>query len=345
MSPEPMSVEMTREEQAGDWCVRLASNTMSREDEAQFDAWLAGDPANSACFDKALKVWHSLHAVADSPEMIGRRADALEALRRANRERWSRKVANRLRWPLAMAASFALVLVSSLLVLVDGPDSYETAIGERRTFVLADGSRMSLDAATKVAVDYESNHRELVLLAGRAKFDVVKDSSRPFTVTAGDRTVVATGTAFSVEMLKENVHVIVYEGRVAVVKDRKPPIGELRNLTSSATPSIAELTPGRELVAARDGPQVQFAQADVARTLAWEGGQLNFVDEPLSSAVERLNRYEERKLVIGDRRAAAIPINGVFNAGDSEAFVDALTTAFPVQVRQRGAEIVLSTSG
>ena len=43
------------------------------------------------------------------------------------------------------------------------------------------------------------------LLSGQARFDVAHDAARPFSVHAGGQTVVATGTAFNVDLLGPQV--------------------------------------------------------------------------------------------------------------------------------------------
>lgn len=329
---------------AGEWCVRLAAGPLTYEQQIEFDAWIGDDPAHADALDRALTVWSGLHAISDQPEIIAKRADALDALRRANRRRWSR-FGNHWRG-VGIAASLMLVVVAALWMIGDRTTLYATGLGERRAVLLADGSRISLDAETRVEVDLKPEQRALRLLAGRAKFDVAKDPDRPFTVTAANRTVIATGTAFSVELLGSQVHVILYEGKVAVVKGEPPPADQLRAIRERPGPAATGLTPGRELVANVQGPVAErILENDVGRSLAWEGGQLNFVDEPLSAAVERLNRYSATKLSIGDARAANIKINGVFNAGDSPAFVDALSEAYGVRVQRRDSEILIGSAG
>src|SRR3546814_13438728 len=91
------------------------------------------------------------------------------------------------------------------------PDAYATHIGERQLAVLDDGSRVSLDAVTKVKVRMKDEARQVELLEGRAKFDVAKDPLRPFTVAAGDKLVVDVGTSFSVELIDGQVRVILHE--------------------------------------------------------------------------------------------------------------------------------------
>ncbi len=344
MNPTPHNDDApSREEQAGEWCVRLSTGSLMPDEQAAFDRWMAGDPANAATLDRALGVWHGLQAIGDTPEIIGQRADALDALRRANQRRWSRRLNMRWPWAVGIAAVLVVALVSSLW-LMSGPDIYRTGVGERRTVLLADGSRLSLDAETRVEVDYAGDRRRLTLVAGRAKFDVAKDAARPFTVTAGDRTVIATGTAFSVELLGRQLHLIVYEGKVAFIAGRMPAVTELLAIKANPAGRATPVTPGNELIADLTLPEApQLVQADVARSLAWEGGQLNFVDEPLASAVARINRYSGTKIVIGDGATADIQVNGVFNAGDSAAFVEAVADAYGLRARHEGDEIRLGT--
>lgn len=342
MTPTPHNDEApSREEQAGEWCVRLSTGSLTQDEQDAFDCWMADDPANAATFDRALSVWHGLQAIGDTPELIGQRADALDALRRANRQRWSRQIGGRWQWAAGIAAALVLTLMSGLW-LMSGPDEYRTGVGERRTVLLADGSRLSLDAETRVEVDYADDGRKLTLLAGRAKFDVAKDPHRPFTVTAGGRTVIATGTAFSVELLGRQLHLIVYEGKVAFIAGKPPATPDLLAIKANPAGRATPVTPGNELIAdlaAPAGPQL--VQADVARSLAWEGGQLNFVDEPLTSAVERINRYSADKIVIGGRGTADIRVDGVFNAGDSAAFAEAIADAYALRIRRGDGEIRL----
>ncbi|MEJ2459662.1 MAG: FecR domain-containing protein [Novosphingobium sp.] len=311
---------MTPEEQAGAWCVRLASGGLSPAEQAEFDDWMVEDPSHDELFDRALIAWRGISAIADSPEVIARRANALEALRRANRKRWSGKLVIGWQWGLGLAAAVVLAVFTFSSTSNVKPDLYATGVGERRIITLADGSRVSLDADTKVSVLYGKKQRALTLLNGRAKFEVAKNPDRPFTVTAGGRTTVATGTAFSVELLRRTLHVVLYEGRVNVIR-AKP----------HSSDGTVGLVPGEELVTDVSPTAVPtVSPVDTTGSLAWENGQLNFVDEPLASAVEQLNRYSPVRIVVGDARASAIRINGVFNAGDSQAFLDAITQAYPI---------------
>ncbi len=314
----------TAEEEAGRWCVKLAGATFGPAEQTEFDRWMNADPTNRAVFDRALAVWQGLYDIGRSPEIISLRATALETMRRTYARKWSRPMTGK--WRQISLAACILALVSAGVFLHGRAPSYQTQIAEHRAVLLEDGSRLSLDAATKVDVDYRERRRDVRLVAGRAKFDVARDAMRPFIVKAGEKTITAIGTAFSVEVLETEVRVILYEGRVAV--------------DDGAGERILE--PGSELVAERGQRESRIEPVDLARSLSWESGQLNFMREPLRLAVERINRYSGSTIVVTDETTAAILIDGVFNTGDSAAFVEAVSTAYAVQVREQDGRIVLS---
>jgi ferric-dicitrate binding protein FerR (iron transport regulator) len=55
-----------------------------------------------------------------------------------------------------------------------------------------------------------------------------------------------------------------------------------------------------------------------------------------------MNRYNTVKLVVEHPDAATLLINGLFQAGDSTNFANAVAQAYGLEVRERGDEIVLS---
>ncbi|MBD3817391.1 FecR family protein [Brevundimonas diminuta] len=330
-------------EEAAAWCLRLAEGPLSEEDRQRFDGWLGANPTHPVLFDAAVVVWRQAGEQADAPEMIVHRAAALEAARRANRRRWVRSIL-RSRTLLAVAAALigAVVLV---VWLSTGSSIYRTGIGERQVVTLRDGSRVSLDADTVVKVAYGRERRSLTLDQGRARFMVAKDPMRPFTVTADGQTVVAVGTDFSVERIAGQVRVILYEGKVSALA--APSGGGGPHPVHIGDRSVDEaLKPGGAIVLSARGPAAaRLEPVDPGRSLAWEGGQLIFDEEPLAQALARVNRYAARPVVVADAGAGEIRISGVFNAGDTDAFVEGVTAAFPLRMRTDSAgRVVLYNS-
>jgi transmembrane sensor len=325
-TPDPQSPEFARSEAAALWCVRLSEGQMTGAARVEFTHWLTSDPRHRAAFDRAVAVWEEVNAVEAAPEILALRVEALESLRRAQRARAGRRLPG-MRMPWMLAASVVIaVLVGTGLWWKPNTQQFSSGIGERQTVVLNDGSTVLLDAASEVVVRYSRALRELHLRRGRAEFKVARDARRPFVVYAADREVVATGTTFSVEIIRKEILVALYEGHVSVVGP-----GQVH------TP----LSAGQELIAPVSRSQVQIAAVDTIRAPSWTGGLLEFVDEPLATAVERVNRYTRNPISIGDAAAANVHISGVFAAGDTRAFIEGVTAVSPVRTEVRNGRDVL----
>jgi transmembrane sensor len=322
--------EMSLLEEAGFWCFRVADGDMSDEEQSAFQAWLNQSVEHHRAFDDSIRVWRRIGEVSLQPEWLAARSVALEHLRATNRTRWAPRPFSIA--PLLAIAASVVVLTFGCLVYYSEVafTTYSTRTSERRVVLLDDESRISLDADTSVRVRYGRERRELHLERGRAKFDVANDTLRPFTVAAANRIVVATGTEFSVELLARHVHVILYEGRVNVVKTREAGGAERRKDNANAVE--ARLEPGNGFIAGIASPDAYVEPNNLTGTLSWEAGFLTFADEPLRSAVERVNRYTDRKLAVGDAAAGELLVNGVYPTGNVEAFLEGITGVLPVRI-------------
>ncbi|MDR3506874.1 MAG: FecR domain-containing protein, partial [Caulobacteraceae bacterium] len=238
------------------------------------------------------------------------------------------------------AAVLGGVVFSGILSTVD----YTTALGERRVVTLTDGSRVTLDSASEVKVRYTRDARRLELLRGQARFDVAHNVMRPFSVKVGGETVVATGTAFNIDLLGPKVFVTLIEGHVSVLGARPEPRTAATGRRPVPRPEPIALSAGQQLVAAQTGG-VNVRSANLDRTTAWEAGQLVFEDEPLGSVAARISRYTASPVSV-DPSVADLRVSGVFNAGDLTTFVDTVTHYLPVQASdQPDGAVVLRRKG
>jgi transmembrane sensor len=121
--------------------------------------------------------------------------------------------------------------------------------------------------------------------------------------------------------------------------------------TGGTQPADRLLLPGKQIVldAPPNGvslsPPASLARVEPAEgtsSNAWEEGQLEFVNEPLNLAVERVNRYSSKIHIVTTAEAANVRISGVFTAGDTETFIGGVTGAFPVgQLREKNQVILV----
>ncbi|MGV3579101.1 FecR family protein [Brevundimonas sp.] len=331
-----------RDFEAAEWCISLAEGELSPAEQADFDAWVLEED-NGVALERAARVWRAAGQSVDLPEILHLRSEALTRLRAVQRKRW--RAPRTFAWAGGGLVAVACALIAAVFLFHTPTRVYRTDVGERQVAMLADGSRLSLDADTEVRVRLSQDRRDLTLTRGRAKFDVARDPLRPFAVLAGGKVVVATGTSFSVELFDREARVLLYEGHVAVMDQPARSAGRSGERPAEAMP-FAGLEPGRELVVALDKPisRPQIEAVEPARSLSWEGGRLNFEDEPLASAVQRINRYSPRQVVLSDPSLNTFVVNGVFAADDVEAFLEAVTTFNPIEAVEGDNGVTLRPS-
>lgn len=336
-----MSADRERHEQAATWAMRLGEGAVSAKSDAEFAAWLEADPRNGEALEEIVGAWHSVDRYAASAQVMAMRESALALARRTARRQGALGLSRNWIGGL-VAAAFLIVAGGAGLWTWMAPQTYATGVGERRVVALSDGSRISLDGDTRVKVAYSGGERRLWLEQGRAKFDVAKDHARPFSVVAGQKAVLATGTSFSVELVQQQVRVILYEGKVALLNQSKDVSPAVDAVVAGRTASDLTLSAGWQIVMPQASAETSIRAmpapmpADPVTSLSWEAGQLTFDNEPLGVVVERMNRYTDHPLAIGDVGAGSLRVSGVFRTGDTAALVQGLKAMFDVRVHTSG---------
>lgn len=94
---------------------------------------------------------------------------------------------------------------------------------------------------------------------------------------------------------------------------------------------IVELTADESLRIPKVGRAILVTNIDPRDASAWEYGKIYFDNELLGTAVERLNRYSRRQIQV-DPSIANIRISGIFNTGDADSFIEAITDYFPIRI-------------
>jgi transmembrane sensor len=327
-------------EEAARWRARL--HEMNAATTPEFEAWRRASPSHEEAWAQVLAPWQLLIEQSSTPEMIALRGAALERARRAARARWHYQgMGFRGARSFAVAVALLVAIGVGLLYVQARPTVYRTDIGERRVARLEDGSTISLDSGSEVSVRYSKYSRGVALLRGQGHFEVAHDVERPFSVQAGDRKVVATGTSFDVDLVGSDVVVTLIEGHVVILDRREndPSEGGAGTASDSRGQGV-KLEPGQRLIAsarlstrARVAPSVQRVNLD--RATAWQAGQLVFDNETLAAAVERVNRYSKSRISIADAEAGVLRFSGVFKEADTEAFIDTMTQYLALKKRVR----------
>ncbi len=336
LSNRPRQVPRGHLEAAAYWVMRLESPSCGPADRAAFEAWRTESEEHARAFAQTRDALGTLDRHLNDPELTALGERVFEATRMPRQRRLQRAAAG-------LAAGVAVLLGTALYwqrapePVVPAPhalaaSTFETAVGERSTVELSDDSTVTLNTDSRISVRFtaRSHTRRVTLERGEAHFQVAKDR-RPFEVFAGDRRIVALGTAFDVRLLpdQDSVLVTLVEGRVLV--DAVGAADTLPGSPPAKSPSHTQLEAGEQLVVKPNEPPTVLA-ADLERAAGWREGRLLFRDQALPDAVSEINRYSRRKLVVDDdARLDAIRISGVFLAGSTRSFIEAVETIHPVK--------------
>ena len=329
--------------EAACWHARLIADDCSDDDRAEFERWRASSRRHAAAYETtealSAQLAHSarldsrLKSMADDAFAPGsedhtKPHDDSRAVRAlpARARRWM--------VPASLAAAVLVALVGVQLsgyMTSSAPSvTYASPQQTRRDVTLTDGSLVHLDVDSEISVSFSGGQRQIVLVDGRALFEVVHDATRPFVVSAGQSHTTALGTHFQVQRDGQQVLVTLAEGSVAV--------------TSDANPSRwrETLTPGEQISLTADGQVHEKRAVDAQVVTSWSRGRLVFRGTPLGEALQEVNRYGTRKVRLGDPDLADLPVGGNFIAGETELIVSAFAAVLPLRVSEGSAgEIVL----
>lgn len=319
MNSRPSRIDPAADEQAALWAARLEGGTLNESDRQQLDSWLAANANHRALLTRYCQFSADLEA--DLPAVIARGRVALPAVRHATRRSpaWA--------WftGIALAASAAIVAVGLWPARTSiAPHAIATAVAQRHSVSLPDGTRVELNARTTLQLEFNANQRRVQLAEGQAYFAVTKDTARPFHVQTPAGSIQVTGTAFDVRTSAgSELQVAVVEGSVLV----RP--GERRDAPAAQPVS---LRPGDVLSAQRGNISVETLSSDAMQDLlAWREGVAVFNAVPLETALARFAHHHGRGINVL-AGAAQHRVSGRYSLDDLDGFVGTLDQFFPVEV-------------
>jgi transmembrane sensor len=317
-------------DQAADWFVRLQSDAAADTDWAEFEAWLAADPAHLSAYDSVEALWvllddsdgslrTSLKAANDGLP----RQDMTRLSLRGKRQPWAVAIT-------ALAASVAIV-IGGVAYWSQRPAEtvvYQTARGPGRVVSLEDGTRLHLNTRSTVTVRLDRDARRVEMADAEAAFDVAKDARRPFLITVGDRQIRVVGTEFNV---------LHHSGRLVLTVRRG--IVEVRPLGADGGEPL-RLVKGSQLTHHEGGgDSVQSVEPDAA--FAWQSGYLVYADQALADVAADLSRYLPTPVRVDDGQIASLRFSGVLQLDDESAMLRRLEAYLPVTAHQESGAIIL----
>jgi transmembrane sensor len=322
-------------EQAAHWWVVFHEAGASATDHREFGEWVARSPERVEAYLRVAQLHQALKSPAmwpDTPadELIRAAKTAPQGVAQLPRANVvdleaRRRTVTKPRALLAVGLAAAVLLsVGTAWLMLARSQQFQTRFGEQRSVLLEDGSRVTLNSASKIEVRVRADHRFVRLIQGEALFEVAHDAARPFDVSAGNAVLRAVGTQFDVDKRATHTTVTVVEGIVSVIA------GTGR---SGETPTLRA---SDRLVITAEGANALQHGINVAAAMAWTQHQLIFEHRPLGEIAEEFNRYNRGKIQIADEALRQQEMTGVFQSGDAASFLEFLSSVPGARIRDDG---------
>lgn len=285
MNPEPSEGPPLLGQVAA-WLLRLEEAPDDQRLRAEYEAWLAQSEHRRKAHDTMTLLWRNAEELGSLAPVPAKLAEPTPRRPRVRGFVWG---------AAALAACLAMLAFPAVQRRLAADHS--TGMAETREVELEDGSRVSLDAASSIAVVYNANQRTVTLLAGQAFFEVVPSTERPFVVSASDVKVMVTGTAFSVGTSAAGIAVEVETGTVDVSREGK---------------LMAGLGVGQRVRIAPDGTTTR-GTVNPEEVAPWRDHRIVVYQATIRDVVEQIGRYVPAMIVFRDREIADRLVTGVID--------------------------------
>lgn len=299
------------------WHFRLREG--NEEDWLAFAAWLEADPERSGYFDEVAAVDQILPLAMESAAPLSVVA--------VNDDQAPGRGLRALGWLIpsaGAAAALALALGTSQWRSVK-PAQYVVAAppGQHRQVIIADGSTALLSGGTRLILD-RNNPRFAKLATGEAVFMIRHDSSKPFSVAAGDHTVEDVGTTFNLLIDPGRFSLEVLSGAVLFDPER----------------SSTRLMAGQTLIANR-GSNPVIARKNPAGMASWRHGELSYSGVLIQAIARDLSRNLGTQIVAGPD-VSNLPFTGTIHLDANPAdTVKAFSSTIGVEFHHDGQRWVI----
>ena len=301
-------IYMTKKDHIWPVLVRYLDNTMSEEDSQMLEEWLEESNENRRILHSADRIWkaaedHSqeclikeLNLERDWEKVFAKITDRNpeEKRRRIQNFRKLRKRHQMFSNILKVAALLLVAFLSAMITLKYAPlqeseivqapvfNEIITKPGERATVELGDGSKVFLNADSKLIMPetFSQDKREVELI-GQAFFDIKSDRNRPFHVKTQSAVIEVIGTSFDVHSYKGDpeMKVVVREGTVEL---RRSDDFENRLIVNGGYKGRVSQTNGLLAVELIDDPDFYFG---------WMEGRLIFKETPIREVMTHIERW------------------------------------------------------
>lgn len=174
--------------------------------------------------------------------------------------------------------------------------------GQRAELTLPDGTKVWLNAGSKLSYPSFFEKERKVFLSGEGFFDVAKNKKVPFIVSTRTIDVKALGTQFNVFSYPESDFTSVYLQQ-----------GSVKAYFPSSEAEGIQLSPEQYLI--QEGKQLKLSTMD-PDDLLWREGLYTFKKQKLRNIIKKLELYYDVKIIVKDQKILDYEYVGKFRQRD-----------------------------
>lgn len=201
----------------------------------------------------------------------------------------------------------------------------ETNHGVRSQIVLADGSKVWLNAGSKLYYpeEFKGKTRE-VKLEGEAYFEVESDKEHPFYVNIGELKVKATGTKFNITNYKagDNIYIYLRHGKVQLVAENEN--REVEHL---------KMKEGEIVTYARSSRSFSQDNSNGEKFIGWTEGKLIFRNDNIKDVAARLGYWYNAEITVADNSLNEYIFTATFKYETLDEALELLSFSSPISYK------------
>ena len=322
------------DEAAAEWIVRLSADDPAerRRAEAGYAAWKAADPRHAAAAAEMEAFLAQARRFLGGDDFSAPGAGEARATRWAARTTLSGLLGRpvrggqdgrspRLRRAGGVLALAVALAIPAFLILGSGPAvllaDLHTGVGERRSEVLSDGTRIILTTSSAANLNFDARLRRVELLQGEIHLEVAKDSLRPFVVDTREGRIRALGTRFIVRREADVTLLTMLESRTRV-----SPAGAL--------PEAGEtIVAGQQVRLSGKGLEILGTIDAELQEEAFSHHRLVVHDRPLAEVLDELGRHHRGVIRYRQQDVKGLRVNAVLPLDDPDQALRLLVADFP----------------
>lgn len=265
-----------------------------------------------------------------------------------------------IKWVPAAAACLVLIAGAAIFYLVSTGTrpvasalSYTTQPGEKKALILPDGSKVIMNADSKLFVDAGFGEKErCIRLDGEAFFDVAHDASKPFIVQTSRMDIKVLGTAFNVNayaaddlfeasLIRGSIELsLKKEHKTLTLRPNEKYV--LRETRPEAAKAVGS-DPGSGKTGVQVPALVRVSKVDTSIVeVSWTVNRIAFMDEPFGDVLKKLERWYGIHITVTDSSLMDNLYTGSFRNESIDDVLSALQFSKPFTYKKQDNDIIIS---